>query len=80
MYATTSEYLGNLSREEFQEFVHEGELATWPKITMIRDQTIIGQTLEDCIIRLKKQRNTSTGLRRTGVRKASAPPQAVIAA
>jgi hypothetical protein len=24
---------------------------------MIRDQTIIGQTLEDCIIRLKKQRS-----------------------
>jgi NTE family protein len=71
--------LGNLSREEFQEFVHEGELATWPKITMIRDQTIIGQTLEDCIIRLKKQRNASTGLRRTGVRKASAT-QATVAA
>ena len=32
-----------------------GERATWPKIAMIRDQTIIGQTLEDCIIRLKKQ-------------------------
>jgi hypothetical protein len=46
---------------------------------MIRDQTIIGQTLEDCIIRLKKQRNASTGLRRTGVRKASAT-QATVAA
>lgn len=50
--------LGNLSRAEFQEWVHEGELATWPKITMVRDQTIIGQTLEDCIIRLKKQRSS----------------------
>ncbi|MDT8991701.1 DUF3336 domain-containing protein [Curvibacter sp. APW13] len=48
--------LGNLSRKEFQAWVHEGELATWPKITMIRDQTVIGQTLEECIIRLKRQR------------------------
>jgi hypothetical protein len=28
---------------------------------MIRDQTIIGQTLEDCIIRLKKQRGRAMG-------------------
>ncbi|MBK7120777.1 MAG: patatin-like phospholipase family protein [Comamonadaceae bacterium] len=48
--------LGDLSKEEFQHWVLAGERATWPKIAMIRDQTIIGQTLEDCIIRLKKQR------------------------
>jgi TAG lipase/steryl ester hydrolase/phospholipase A2/LPA acyltransferase len=72
--------LGNMSRAEFQRWVHEGELATWPQITMIRDQTIIGQTLEDCIIRLKKQRNAATGLRRTGVRKASAPQAPALAA
>lgn len=49
--------LGDLSIEEFQEWVLAGERATWPKIAMIRDQTKIGQTLEDCIIRLKKQRS-----------------------
>ena len=49
--------LGNLSLMEFKEWVLGGERATWPKIAMIRDQTIIGQTLEDCIIRLKKQRS-----------------------
>jgi NTE family protein len=48
--------LSNLSQAEFQEWVLAGERATWPKIAMIRDQTIIGQTLEDCIIRLKKKR------------------------
>jgi NTE family protein len=48
--------LGDLSLAEFQAWVLAGERATWPKIAMIRDQTIIGQTLEDCIIRLKKQR------------------------
>ena len=48
--------LGDLSLGEFQAWVLAGERATWPKIAMIRDQTIVGQTLEDCIIRLKKQR------------------------
>ncbi len=51
--------LSNLSQAEFQEWVLAGERATWPKIAMIRDQTIIGQTLEDCIIRLKKKRQVS---------------------
>jgi NTE family protein len=53
--------LGDLSKEEFQQWVRAGERATWPKIAMIRDQTIIGQTLEDCIIRLKKQRGRAMG-------------------
>ncbi|MBK9623429.1 MAG: DUF3336 domain-containing protein [Rhodocyclaceae bacterium] len=52
--------LGNLSHNEFRAWVLTGERATWPKIAMIRDQTTIGQTLEDCIMRLKKQRNRVT--------------------
>jgi TAG lipase / steryl ester hydrolase / phospholipase A2 / LPA acyltransferase len=52
--------LSNLSRAEFNRWVLAGERATWPKIAMIRDQTTIGQTLEDCIIRLKKQRGRGT--------------------
>ena len=63
--------LGNLSRAEFQQWVHEGELATWPKITMVRDQTIIGQTLEDCIIRLKKQRHNQGARALRGARAGS---------
>lgn len=47
--------LGNVTPDEYRAWVMAGERATWPKIAMIRDQTIIGQTLEDCIIRLKKQ-------------------------
>ena len=59
--------LGDLSLAEFQAWVLAGERATWPKIAMIRDQTIIGQTLEDCIIRLKKQRGRAMGAyRRAG--------------
>lgn len=47
----------NMTTQEFQDSVLAGERATWPKIAMIRDQTTIGQTLEDCIIRLKRQRH-----------------------
>ena len=48
--------LTNLSHDEFRRRVLEGERATWPKIAMIRDQTVIGQTLEECIQRLKRHR------------------------
>lgn len=50
-----SRVLGNVTPTEYKAWVLAGERATWPKIAMIRDQTIIGQTLEHCIIRLKKQ-------------------------
>lgn len=49
--------LGNISLKNYKDWVLAGERATWPKIAMIRDQTTIGQTLEDCIVRLKRQRN-----------------------
>jgi NTE family protein len=52
--------LGNLSKKQFLRWVLAGERATWPKIAMIRDQTVIGQTLEDCIIRIKKHRGRRT--------------------
>ena len=48
--------VSHLSREEFQARVHAGERATWPKLAMIRDQTLIGQTLEECIVRVKSKR------------------------
>lgn len=52
--------LGNITLKSYKEWVLAGERATWPKIAMIRDQTTIGQTLEDCIVRLKRQRNRPT--------------------
>lgn len=48
--------LTNISQAEFRRRVLDGERATWPKISMTRDQTVIGQTLEDCIQRLKRHR------------------------
>jgi NTE family protein len=46
--------------------VLEGERATWPKIAMVRDHTIIGQTLEECIQRLKRQRRQKSSRTRPG--------------
>ncbi len=48
--------VSNISDAKIRAMALQGEQATWPKIAMIRDQTIIGQTLEDCIQRLKRQR------------------------
>lgn len=48
--------VGDMTHDEFRRRVLDGERATWPKIAQIRDQTSIGQTLEDCIQRLKRQR------------------------
>jgi len=65
--------LGHVSITEYKNWILAGERETWPKITMIRDQTIIGQTLEDCIVRLKKQRNRhSPG---SGATDAAVPPR-----
>ncbi|MES2257797.1 MAG: DUF3336 domain-containing protein [Pseudomonadota bacterium] len=50
--------LSHLSAAEYQAWILAGERATWPKIAMIRDQTRISQTLEECIARLKQQRRT----------------------
>ena len=66
--------LGRISLEDYRSWILAGERATWPKITMIRDQTIIGQTLEDCIVRLKKQRARSN-LAPAAAGEASVPQQ-----
>jgi len=38
--------LSILTDEETRELIHEGEVATWPKIEMIRNCTRVGRTLE----------------------------------
>ncbi|MDD3765243.1 MAG: patatin-like phospholipase family protein [Nevskiales bacterium] len=44
----------NPSMESIKRFMLEGERATWPRIEMIRNQTLISQTLNDCVERLEK--------------------------
>ncbi|WP_245540530.1 DUF3336 domain-containing protein [Solimonas variicoloris] len=39
----------NPSMEAVKRFMLEGERATWPRIEMIRNQTLISQTLDHCV-------------------------------
>ncbi len=42
----------NPSMEAIKRFMLEGERATWPRIEMIRNQTLIAQTLDQCVKQL----------------------------
>jgi len=43
----------NPSPEAIRGFIHDGELATWPKLERIRLQTRISRAFEDCLFWLK---------------------------
>jgi NTE family protein len=43
----------NPSMESVKRFMLEGERATWPRIEMIRNQTMISQTLDRCVDKLE---------------------------
>ena len=45
----------NPSQESVTRFMLEGERATWPRMEMIRNQTLISQTLESCLIELESR-------------------------
>jgi TAG lipase / steryl ester hydrolase / phospholipase A2 / LPA acyltransferase len=45
----------NPSLESLERFIGEGERATWPRIEMIRNQTVISQTLANCVQHLNTQ-------------------------
>jgi len=49
--------LKNPSHSGLKQFILEGERATWPKLDMIDDHTIISRTFEACIQRLKQKVN-----------------------
>jgi NTE family protein len=44
----------NPKMEAVQRFILEGERATWPRIEMVRNQTLIGRTFDHCIMRLNQ--------------------------
>jgi len=46
----------NPSMESIKRFMLEGERATWPRIEMIRNQTLISQMLDQCVRALEQQR------------------------
>ncbi len=45
--------VANPSRQDFDKFILEGEQVTWPKIAMIRDQTLLSRAFEDVIAKLE---------------------------
>ena len=52
-----SKLLAVLGEAETRQLIHEGELATWPKIEMIRNCTLISRTM-DGILEPMEQRVT----------------------
>ncbi|MEW6167653.1 MAG: DUF3336 domain-containing protein [Pseudomonadota bacterium] len=44
----------NPTMESIKRFILEGERATWPRIEMIRNQTLISQILNDCLERIER--------------------------
>lgn len=51
----------NPSQESVVRFMLEGERATWSRMEMIRNQTVISQTLENCLIELESRPNRRAG-------------------
>ena len=45
--------LSNLNPRELERFVLEGQRATWPNLSIIRNQTTVGRALEQAIIDLR---------------------------
>ena len=39
----------NPSRKDLETFILEGERATWPRLTMVADQTRLGRILKRCV-------------------------------
>lgn len=44
----------NPKLEDVERFILEGERATWARLSMIRNQVLIGQTLDRCVERLER--------------------------
>jgi NTE family protein len=47
--------MSNISHEELEQHIHEGERATWPMLARVRDQTCVSRALDAAIRRLSGQ-------------------------
>lgn len=54
-YRRTLRVFSNPSPADIQQFIRDGERATWPKLERIRLQTQISRTFEDCLRLLKRE-------------------------
>jgi len=48
-------FLSNPTKEDIDSFILEGQRVTWPKLPMIRDQTLISRTFADVIARVESR-------------------------
>ncbi|MBL6752199.1 MAG: DUF3336 domain-containing protein [Nevskia sp.] len=49
----------NPKLEQVRRFIREGERATWRRLAMLRNQTLIANTLESCVRRLETPRGSA---------------------
>lgn len=49
----------NPTVSEVEDYVLDGERSVWPKLAMIKNQTIISRTLDDCLERLQIQNRSA---------------------
>ena len=45
---------GQWTRQDVERFILEGERSTWQRMSMVRNQVLIGQALDRCIERLER--------------------------
>ena len=62
-------FVSNPTFEDIEHFILEGQRVTWPKLPMIRDQTLISRTFAEVITRIKAR-----VARKAGPRAAGPPP------
>jgi TAG lipase / steryl ester hydrolase / phospholipase A2 / LPA acyltransferase len=48
----------NPSHEQLAMFIREGEIATWPKLAIIKYQTLVARVLDECAQRLRHRINS----------------------
>jgi NTE family protein len=51
----------NPDPEAVERFILEGERATWPRLAMVRNQSLVAQTLARCLRRAEQELNAGEG-------------------
>ena len=54
-WVNPAKLLANLTPEETQQLIHDGESVTWPKLTMIRNCTAVSRTIDASLKRLEER-------------------------
>ena len=54
-WVNPAKLLANLTPEDTQQLIHDGESVTWPKLTMIRNCTAVSRTIDASLKRLEER-------------------------